>query len=92
MLLESPVVPEKSLKALGDRLYILASGISQIYDLQSDDEFKQTFYKDKKSARAVPVLLLHIPTINFNSYKYGPSQENGYNGACLVAELVQDWW
>ncbi|CAN5619063.1 hypothetical protein BH10CYA1_BH10CYA1_57180 [soil metagenome] len=86
------MVPKKPQETLGDRLLVLASGIPRIYNLQRDDEFKQTFYKDKKSARASPVELLHIPALNFNSYKYGPSQENGYNGACLVAELVQDWW
>jgi hypothetical protein len=60
--------------------------------LQRDDDFKQTFYKDKKRAKTGAVLSLRVPTINFNSFKDGPSQENGYNGACLVAELVQDWW
>jgi hypothetical protein len=61
-------------------------------DLQSDVKFKQTFYKDKNGARQRTIPLLHLPTINFNSSKYRPSQINGYNGACLVAELVQDWW
>jgi hypothetical protein len=60
--------------------------------LQSDVKFKQTFYKDKNGARQRTIPTLHLPTINFNSRKYRPSQINGYNGACLVAELVQDWW